>query len=216
VFRPGTSGRRIVLATNVAETSLTVPGIRYVVDTGLARVKRYSYATRSSSCASSRSRRRRPASAPAAAAASPRASASACTTRPGSRSGRSSPTGDPALLIGAVILRMRSLHLGEVEEFPFVEAAAGAGHRRRLPAAGELAAVDEYNELTALGRELARLPVDPRVGRMLLAARERNCLHEVLVIAGALSVQTRASGRCRRRRRPTARTASSPTSAPTS
>jgi ATP-dependent helicase HrpA len=88
-----------------------------------------------------------------------------------------------------VILRMRSLRLGEVEEFPFVEPPPARAIADGYQLLAELAAVDELNELTPVGRELARLPVDPRVGRMLLAAREQNCLHEVLIIASALSVQ---------------------------
>ena len=190
VFKPS-NARRIVLATNVAETSLTVPGIRYVVDTGLARVKRYSAtATRSSSCRSSRSRRRRRTSARAAAGASRTACASVCTTKPISSRACVSPI--PEILrssLAAVILRMKSLHLTAIETFPFLEPPPGRAIADGYQLLNELGAVDDDNALTPLGRELARLPLDPRVGRMILAARDHQALREVLIIAAALSVQ---------------------------
>ncbi len=190
VFRTGTSGRRIVLATNVAETSLTVPGIRYVVDTGLARVKRYSYRNKVEQL------RIEPI---AQAAANQRAgrcgrlSDGICVRLYDEAQFNQRPKfTDPEILrssLAAVILRMKSLHLGEVAEFPFVEPPPARAIADGYQLLAELNAVDERNELTPIGAELARLPVDPRVGRMLLAARENNCLHEVLVIAAALSVQ---------------------------
>jgi ATP-dependent helicase HrpA len=190
VFRPGTSGRRIVLATNVAETSLTVPGIRYVVDTGLARVKRYSYRNKVEQL------RIEPISQAAAdqrAGRCGRVAEGVCIRLYDEAGFAQRPKfTDPEILrssLAAVILRMKSLHLGEVGQFPFVEPPPARAIADGYQLLAELAAVDEYNELTDVGRELARLPVDPRVGRMLLAAREGNCLHEVLVIASALSVQ---------------------------
>jgi ATP-dependent helicase HrpA len=190
VFRPTGSGRRIVLATNVAETSLTVPGIRFVVDTGLARVKRYSYRNKveqlriepiSQAAANQRSGR------------CGRVAAGVCIRLYDEAEFNQRPKfTDPEILrssLAAVILRMKSLHLGEPGEFPFVEPPPGRAIADGYQLLAELAAVDDDNELTPVGRELAKLPVDPRVGRMLLAARDRNCLHEVLVIASALSVQ---------------------------
>ena len=190
VFRPGTSGRRIVLATNVAETSLTVPGIRYVVDTGLARVKRYSYRNKveqlriepiAQAAANQRSGR------------CGRVAAGVCIRLYDETDFNQRPKfTDPEILrssLAAVILRMKSLHLGEVAEFPFVEPPPARAIADGYQLLAELNAVDDYNDLTPVGRELAKLPVDPRVGRMLLAARERDCLHEVLIIASALSVQ---------------------------
>jgi ATP-dependent helicase HrpA len=190
VFRPTGSGRRIVLATNVAETSLTVPGIRYVVDTGLARVKRYSYRNKveqlrvepiSQAAASQRAGR------------CGRLSDGICIRLYDETEFKQRPKfTDPEILrssLAAVILRMKSLHLGEVADFPFVEPPPARAIADGYQLLAELNAVDEFNELTPIGRELARLPVDPRVGRMLLAARERHCLHEVLIIAAALSVQ---------------------------
>jgi ATP-dependent helicase HrpA len=190
VFRAGTSGRRIVLATNVAETSLTVPGIRFVVDTGLARVKRYSYRNKVEQL------RIEPIAQAAAnqrAGRCGRVAAGVCVRLYDETEFNQRPKfTDPEILrssLAAVILRMKSLHLGEVADFPFVEPPPARAIADGYQLLAELNAVDEFNELTPVGRELAKLPVDPRVGRMLLAARERNCLHEVLVIASALSVQ---------------------------
>jgi len=190
VFKPGTSGRRIVLATNVAETSLTVPGIRYVVDTGLARVKRYSYRNKVEQL------RIEPISQAAAnqrAGRCGRVADGVCIRLyDEAEFGQRPKFTDPEILrssLAAVILRMRSLQLGEVAQFPFVEPPPARAIADGYQLLAELNAVDQDNELTPVGSELARLPLDPRVGRMLLAARERNCLHEVLVIASALSVQ---------------------------
>ena len=189
VFTPG-SGRRIVLATNVAETSLTVPGIRFVIDSGLARVKRYSYRNKveqllvepiSQAAANQRAGR------------CGRVADGVCIRLydEAGFAGRPRFT-DPEILrssLAGVILRMKSLHLGAVEDFPFLEPPPRKAIADGYALLGELAAVDEHNELTAVGRELARLPVDPRIGRMILEARDRQALAEVLVIASALSVQ---------------------------
>ena len=152
VFEAG-NGRRIVLATNVAETSLTVPGIRYVVDAGLARVKRYSYRNKveqlqvepvSQAAANQRAGR------------CGRVANGICIRLYDEKdfAGRPRFT-DPEILrssLAGVILRMKALRLGTVEDFPFLEAAAEEGHRRRLCAAVELGAVDDDNELTPIGR----------------------------------------------------------------
>ena len=189
VFEPG-SGRRVVLATNVAETSLTVPGIRYVVDSGLARVKRYSYRNKveqlqvepiSQAAAQQRAGR------------CGRVSNGVCIRLFDEASFGNRPRfTDPEILrssLAGVILRMKSLRLGSVEDFPFLEAPPRKAVADGYALLGELGAVDEANELTEIGAQLARLPLDPRVGRMILEAVQRQSLREVLVIAAALSGQ---------------------------
>ncbi|KGX23184.1 ATP-dependent helicase HrpA [Burkholderia pseudomallei] len=189
VFK-ASNARRIVLATNVAETSLTVPGIRYVVDTGLARVKRYSYRNKveqlqiepiSQAAANQRAGR------------CGRVADGICIRlyEESDFAGRARFT-DPEILrssLASVILRMKSLHLSAIESFPFIEPPPGRAIADGYQLLNELGAVDDDNTLTPLGRELARLPLDPRVGRMILAARDQQALREVLVIASALSVQ---------------------------
>ncbi|MDD1791392.1 ATP-dependent RNA helicase HrpA, partial [Burkholderia gladioli] len=189
VFK-ASNARRIVLATNVAETSLTVPGIRYVVDTGLARVKRYSYRNKveqlqvesiSQAAANQRAGR------------CGRVADGICIRlyEEADYLARARFT-DPEILrssLAAVILRMKSLHLSSIESFPFIEPPPGRAIADGYQLLNELGAVDDDNALTPLGRELARLPLDPRVGRMILAARDQQALREVLIIASALSVQ---------------------------
>ncbi|MDN7715202.1 ATP-dependent RNA helicase HrpA, partial [Burkholderia gladioli] len=189
VFK-ASNARRIVLATNVAETSLTVPGIRYVVDTGLARVKRYSYRNKveqlqvesiSQAAANQRAGR------------CGRVADGICIRlyEEADYLSRARFT-DPEILrssLAAVILRMKSLHLSSIESFPFIEPPPGRAIADGYQLLNELGAVDDDNALTPLGRELARLPLDPRVGRMILAARDQQALREVLIIASALSVQ---------------------------
>jgi ATP-dependent helicase HrpA len=189
VFK-SSNARRIVLATNVAETSLTVPGIRYVVDTGLARVKRYSYRNKveqlqvepiSQAAANQRAGR------------CGRVADGVCIRlyEDTDFQTRARFT-DPEILrssLASVILRMKSLHLTAIETFPFIEPPPGRAIADGYQLLNELGAVDDDNELTPLGRELARLPLDPRVGRMILAARDQGSLAEVLIIASALSVQ---------------------------
>jgi ATP-dependent helicase HrpA len=189
VFRPHT-GRRIILATNVAETSLTVPGVRYVVDTGLARFNRYD--TR-------RKVQRLPIEKISQASANQRAGRSG-RTAPGicirlyseedyaARAIFTAPEIVRTNLAG-VILQMAALGLGGIEEFPFIEPPQTRAVRDGAVALIELGALDEMHQLTRVGRELARLPVDPRVGRIILGGRDHGCLAEVLVIAAALSVQ---------------------------
>ena len=184
------NARRIVLATNVAETSLTVPGIRYVVDAGTARVKRYSYRNKveqlqieaiAQSAANQRAGR------------CGRVAAGVCIRLYDEQDYLQRPKfTEPEILrssLAAVILRMKSLRLGNVEQFPFIEPPLGRAIADGYQLLQELGAVDEALELTELGRQLARLPMDPRVGRMILAGRDHQCLGEMLIIAAALSVQ---------------------------
>jgi ATP-dependent helicase HrpA len=189
VFQTG-GGRRIVLATNVAETSLTVPGIRCVIDAGLARVKRYSWRNKveqlqvepiSQAAANQRAGR------------CGRVANGICIRLYDEKdfAGRPRFT-DPEILrssLAGVILRMKSLDLGLVEDFPFLEAPPRKAIADGYALLGELGAVDDANDLTPIGLELAKLPLDPRVGRMILEARERQSLTEVLIIASALSGQ---------------------------
>ena len=189
VFRPGRL-RRIVLATNVAETSLTVPRIRYVVDTGFARVKRYSYRNKVEML------RIEPISKAAArqrAGRCGRVAQGVCVRLYPEEEFEKRPAfTDPELLrssLAAVILRAKSLDLGEVEQFPFLDPPGPRAIADGYALLEELGAVDEEKVLTGVGRELAHLPLDPRVARMLVAARAEGCLAQVLVIAAALSVQ---------------------------
>ena len=183
-------GRRIVLATNVAETSLTVPGIRFVVDAGTARMKRYSFRSKveqllvepiSQSSANQRAGR------------CGRVADGICIRLYEQQDfDQRARFTDPEILrssLAGVILRMKSLHLGVVEDFPFIERPQARAIADGYQLLAELGAVDDANELTPIGNELARLPLDPRVGRMILEARSRQALDEVLVIASALSVQ---------------------------
>ena len=189
VFSAG-NGRRIVLATNVAETSLTVPGIRYVIDSGLARVKRYSYRNKveqlqieaiSQAAANQRAGR------------CGRVANGICIRLYDEKQFAERPRfTDPEILrssLAGVILRMKSLHFGAVEDFPFLEPPPRKAITDGYALLAELNAVDDSNQLTPIGHELAKLPLDPRVGRMILEARQREALSEVLVIASALSVQ---------------------------
>jgi ATP-dependent helicase HrpA len=189
VFEAG-NGRRIVLSTNVAETSLTVPGIRFVIDSGSARVKRYSFRNKVEQL------QVEPISQAAAAQRAGRCGRVAngiCIRLYGEDdfAGRPRFT-DPEILrssLAAVILRMKALHLGTVEDFPFVEPPPRKAIADGYALLAELGAVDEDNELTPVGRELSKLPLDPRVGRMILEAKRREALTEVLIIAAALSGQ---------------------------
>ena len=189
IFKPS-NARRIVLATNVAETSLTVPGIRYVVDTGLARVKRYSYRQKveqlqiepiAKAAANQRAGR------------CGRVAAGVCIRLYDEADFQSrSDFTDPEILrssLANVILRMKSLVLTQIEAFPFVQAPLNCAISDGYHLLQELGALNAKNELSEIGRALAKLPIDPRVGRMILAAREHNALKETLIIAAALSVQ---------------------------
>ncbi|UTW08683.1 ATP-dependent RNA helicase HrpA [Pseudomonas benzenivorans] len=189
IFQP-MAGRKIVLATNVAETSLTVPGIRYVIDSGTARISRYSYRAKV---------QRLPIEAVSQASANQRKG----------RCGRVEPGicirlyseedflarpefTDPEILrtnLAAVILQMLHLRLGEVDAFPFIEPPDGKAISDGYTLLQELSAVSRDGQLTPLGRQLARLPVDPRMGRMVLEGAKQGSLEEVLIVASALSVQ---------------------------
>ena len=184
------SQRRVVLATNVAETSLTVPGIRFVIDSGLARVKRYSYRSKveqllvepiSKAAANQRAGR------------CGRVANGICIRLYAEEDFNArSPFTDPEILrssLAGVILRMKSLRLGDVERFSFLEPPRPKAITDGYQLLNELGAMDEGHQLTKLGAELSKLPLDPRVGRMILEARERGALDEVLIIASALSVQ---------------------------
>jgi ATP-dependent helicase HrpA len=188
VFAPHT-GRRVVLATNVAETSLTVPGVRYVVDPGTARISRYSRRTKV---------QRLPIEPISQASAAQRAG----------RSGRVAPGvcirlyseddfaarprfTDPEILrtnLAAVILQMAALGLGDIENFGFLDPPEARSIRDGVLLLQELGAFDRDGVITDLGRRLARLPLDPRIGRMILAADAEGCVREVLVLAAALSI----------------------------
>jgi ATP-dependent helicase HrpA len=189
VFQTG-GLKRIVLATNVAETSLTVPGIRYVIDAGMARVKRYSFRNKveqlqvepiSQAAANQRAGR------------CGRVANGICIRLYDEKEFTARPRfTDPEILrssLAGVILRMKSLHLGLVDDFPFIEPPLRKAIADGYQLLNELGAVDDNNDITKLGMDLARLPLDPRVGRMILEAKDREALSEVLVIAASLSVQ---------------------------
>ena len=182
--------RRVIVATNIAETSLTLPGIRYVVDTGLARVSRYSPGTHT---------RRLP--------IEPIAQSNA-----NQRKGRCGRVAEgvcyrlyseddfesrPAFLspeiqrcnLAEVILKMKAFHLGDIETFPFIQPPKPAAVRAGFQLLRELGALDASNELTKLGLQLAKLPMDPTIGRMILEAEKEGVLEEVVVIGSGLSIQ---------------------------
>jgi ATP-dependent helicase HrpA len=189
VFRTG-GPRRIVLATNVAETSLTVPGIRSVIDTGLARVNRYSYRNKVEQLQVEKISR---ASADQRAGRCGRVAAGIAIRLydENDYQGRLRYT-DPEILrssLAHVILRMKALRIGNVEDFPFLEPPTPRMIADGYQLLAELGAVDRERELTPVGWQLAKFPIDPRIARMIVAARQENCLREVLIIASALSVQ---------------------------
>jgi ATP-dependent helicase HrpA len=184
-------GRRVVLATNVAETSLTVPGIRYVIDSGVARVKRYSHRNKIEQLQVEPVSR---ASASQRAGRCGRVSAGVCFRLYGEDDfNKRDAYTEPEILrssLAGVILRMKALHLGDVEDFPFLEAPLPRIITDGYQLLAELGALDETTkQLTKVGVELAKLPLDPKIGRMILAAREHGCLKEMLIIAAALSTQ---------------------------
>ena len=189
VFKTG-GGRRIILATNVAETSLTVPGIRYVIDTGYARISRYSVRHKvqrlpiekiAQSSANQRSGR---CGRIAAGIAIRLYDEAEFIQRPAFT--------EPEILrtnLAAVILQMAALKLGQPSDFPFIDPPQQKMINDGLNLLKELQAVTDSGQLTTLGRQLAQLPIDPRIGRMLLAANTLGCVQEVLIIASALSIQ---------------------------
>ena len=193
VFRPTSrrsGGRRIVLATNVAETSLTVPGIRCVIDTGTARISRYS----------ARSGVQRLPIEPIAQSSADqrkgrcgRIAEGICIRLYSEEDylGRETFT-PPEILrtnLASVILQMKALGLGEVRDFPFVDPPRPGAIRDGYETLFELGAIEDTGELTDIGRKLSSLPVDPRIGRMILAADTENCVSDILIIAAALESQ---------------------------
>ena len=188
VFQPHV-GRRVELATNVAETSLTVPGVRYVVDPGTARISRYSRRTKV---------QRLPiepisqASAAQRAGRSGRTAPGVCIRLYSEEDFESRPRyTDPEILrtnLAAVLLQMAALQLGDVEDFPFLDPPDRRSVRDGVQLLQELGAFDSAGAITDIGRRLAQLPIDPRLGRMVLQADAEGCLREVLVLAAALSI----------------------------
>ena len=184
------SKRRIILATNVAETSLTVPGIRFVVDTGLARISRYSYRSKiqrlpiekiSQSSANQRAGR------------CGRVSDGVCIRLYTEEDFAARPEfTQPEIQrtnLAAVILQMTKLGLGNPAEFPFIDRPDERFINDGYGMLHELGALNRQRQLTPLGRHLAQLPLDPKIGRMILAGNDNNCLEEILIIASALSIQ---------------------------
>ncbi|WP_284453395.1 ATP-dependent RNA helicase HrpA [Vreelandella aquamarina] len=189
VFAPH-RGRRIVLATNVAETSLTVPGIRYVIDPGLVRISRYSYRAKIQrlpiepvSQASANQRKGR----------CGRIAEGVCIRLYDEEDFLSRPAfTDPEIQrtnLASVILSMLALKLGNIEDFPFVDPPDGRFVKDGFRLLFELGAVNDKQQLSALGRKLAKLPIDPRLARMVLAGAERGSLRDVLVVVSALAIQ---------------------------
>lgn len=182
--------RKIVIATNIAETSLTIPGIRFVIDTGTARISRFSPHTRT---------QRLPVEAISQSSADQRkgrcgrVSEGICIRLYSEKDFESRPRFTPPEILRAnlatVILRMKAFRLGEVETFPFIDPPGDRAIKAGYVLLQDLGALDLGKNLTSLGRQLARLPVDPTVGRMLLQGRREQALREVLVIASGLSVQ---------------------------
>ncbi|WP_406636253.1 ATP-dependent RNA helicase HrpA [Amycolatopsis sp. WGS_07] len=186
------TGRRIVLATNVAETSLTVPGIKYVIDPGTARISRYSHRTKvqrlpieAISQASANQRKGR----------CGRTSDGICIRLYSEEDFESRPEfTDPEILrtnLASVILQMTSLGLGDMAAFPFVEPPDRRQVTDGVQLLQELGAFEtgDSSKLTEIGRKLSLLPVDPRMGRMVLEAARNGCVREVMIIAAALSIQ---------------------------
>ncbi len=189
IFQPH-GGRRIILATNIAETSLTVPGIRYVIDTGLARISRYSLQSKIQrlpvepvSQASARQRAGR----------CGRIAEGVCIRLYTEADFQSRPPfTDPEIKrtnLAAVILQMLFLRLGDVAEFPFIDPPETKAINDGYKLLFELGAIDEDQRLTSIGTMMARLPVDPRLARILIAGANNGCLNEVAIIVSALSIQ---------------------------
>lgn len=190
IFRPTGQARRIVLATNVAETSVTVPGIRFVIDSGLARIKRYSWRNKIEQL---RIERISQASANQRAGRCGRLGPGVCIRLYSEEDfEQRAEFTDPEILrssLAAVILRLKSLRVHDIEHFPFVDPPSGRAIADGFQILQEVGALNERGRLTRVGRTLARWPLDPRIGRMVIAAERYDCLAEILVIAAALSVQ---------------------------
>ena len=188
IFAPGPR-RRVIVATNIAETSLTLPRIRYVIDAGLSRMSRYNPRTRT---------KRLPVEAISQSSANQRAGRAGrvqegtCIRLYASDDFEKRPRfTQPEIQranLAEVILRMKAFRLGDIETFPFLDPPIAAAIRAGYALLHELGALNETNELTALGQELARLPIDPTLGRMLLQARQEKVVPQMLIIAAGLTV----------------------------
>jgi ATP-dependent helicase HrpA len=189
VFHPGQQ-RRIILATNVAETSLTVPRIKAVIDSGLARISRYSSRSKvqrlpiekiSQSSADQRKGR------------CGRIASGLCIRLYAEEDFKQRPLfTEPEILrtsLAAVILQMLALRLGKIEQFPFIDPPNSRMINDGYQLLIELGAVDSQRKITNIGQQMVKMPIDPKLARMILAAKAENCLYEVLIIASALSVQ---------------------------
>jgi len=189
VFKP-TNQRRVVLATNVAETSLTVPNIGYVIDAGLARINRYSLRQKVEQLHVEKVSR---AAANQRAGRCGRVMSGICVRLYDEGDFAQRPEFTDAEIfrvsLATVILRMAALNLGDIAEFPFIEPPGSRSIADGYQLLQELGALDEQRALTSIGRELSKLPLDPKVARLLLAGRQYHCLSEILIIASALSLQ---------------------------
>lgn len=190
IFHPSGRGRRVVLSTNVAETSLTVPGIRYVIDPGTARISRYSYRSKIQrlpiepiSQASANQRKGR----------CGRVAEGVCFRLYSEDDFNLRPEFTDAEILrtnlAAVILQMQGLRLGAIEDFPFIDPPDSRVVRDGVRLLQELKALDAKGNITPLGKQLSRLPVDPKFGRMLIEGAKNQSLRELLIIVSALSVQ---------------------------
>ena len=183
-------GRRIVLSTNVAETSLTVPGIKYVVDPGYARISRYSYRSKVQRLPIEKISQ---ASANQRAGRCGRVSAGVCIRLYEETDYQLRPEfTDPEVQrtnLASVILQMKALGFGDVQQFPFIDMPDSRMVRDGYQTLQEIGAITQKGSLTTIGKQLAKLPIDPRIGRMILAAKEEASVKEVLIIASALSIQ---------------------------
>ncbi|HEX5362716.1 MAG TPA: ATP-dependent RNA helicase HrpA [Gallionella sp.] len=190
VFKLSSGVRRVVLATNVAETSLTVPNIGYVIDCGLARVNRYSIRQKVEQLHIEKISR---AAANQRAGRCGRVMSGVCIRLYDEEGFAQRPEfTDPEIFrvsLATVILRMSALDLGDIAEFPFIEPPSPRMIADGYQLLAELGAIDEQRTLTKTGHELAKLPLDPKIARLLLAGRQYHCLNEILIIASALSVQ---------------------------
>ena len=185
-----TSQRKVIVATNIAETSLTIPGVRYIIDTGLARLSRFSnrsHTLRLPVEAISRS------SANQRKGRAGRVEKGVCIRLYSEEDYQQRPEFTPPEILRSslaeVILRMKYQRLGDIEEFPFIDPPSSSAVKSGIKLLKELGALDDAQELTSLGREMAQLPIEPRTARMLLAAKQENTLREVLVIAAGISIQ---------------------------
>ena len=182
--------RKIVVATNVAETSITVPGIRYVVDSGLARIARYNIRSRTKALPVSPISK---AGADQRAGRAGRVQAGVCVRLYSQEDYLDRPDYNlPEIKrtnLAEVILRLCAMDLGPVDQFPFVDAPSPQAIREGFATLRELGALNTAGGLTRTGRMMARLPLDPRISRMILQARKENALNEVVIIAAALSIQ---------------------------